>query len=197
MSNGTSITEKSVTQNHVFFTSRQTEYSQMQVSLDVVRHQMAPASVTRIQLYQNCMLFASRRNRIFLDACTFHCKKALAPMTIQLDQHRMLLTSSRKRIFLGAGALGHYLLSSNGTSVGDNSVASKLNAFARRCDRIFSEAGAFGCCLLSNGIRIGDKSVRSKSHSIYKKEAPLDGQNGSSHLFQYFISFLQKYCFTV
>jgi hypothetical protein len=34
-SNGTSITEKSVTQNHVLFTSRQTEYSLMQVPLDV------------------------------------------------------------------------------------------------------------------------------------------------------------------
>jgi hypothetical protein len=95
--------------------------------LDVVRHQMAPASVP-IQLYRNCMLFASRRNRIFLDAGTFHCKKALAPVTIQLDQHRMLLTSGRKRIFLGTGALGHYLLSSNGTDIGDNSVASKSYA---------------------------------------------------------------------
>jgi hypothetical protein len=62
-SNGTSITEKSVTQNQVLFTSRQTEYSLMQVPLHVVRHQMAPASVT-ILLYQNCMLFASRQNRI-------------------------------------------------------------------------------------------------------------------------------------
>jgi hypothetical protein len=63
------------------------------------------------------MLFASRRNRIFLDAGAFHCKKALVPVTIQLDQHCMLLTSSCKRIFLGAGALGCFLLSSNGTCI--------------------------------------------------------------------------------
>jgi hypothetical protein len=128
ISTGTSITENSVTQKHVLFTSRQTEYSPKQVPLDVVRRQMAPASVT-IQLYRNRMLFASRRNRIFLGAGAFHCKKALAPVKIQLDQHRMLLTtSSRKSIFLDAGALGLYLLSSNGTGVGDNLVTSKLYA---------------------------------------------------------------------
>jgi hypothetical protein len=88
---------------------------------------MAPASVT-IQLYRYRMLFASRRNSIFLDAGAFHCKKALAPVTIQLDQHRMLLTSGCKRIFLGTGALGRYMLSSNGTGIGDNSVASKSYA---------------------------------------------------------------------
>jgi hypothetical protein len=91
----------------------------MQVPLDVVRRQMAPALVT-IQLYRNRMLFASRQNRIFLDAGAFHCKKALVPMTIQLDQHCMLLISGRKRIFLGAGAL---VVTCSG--IGDNSVASK------------------------------------------------------------------------
>jgi hypothetical protein len=56
------------------------------------------------------MLFATRRNRIFLDTGTFHCKKALAPVTIQLDQHRMLLTSSRKENILGCRCLGSLLV---------------------------------------------------------------------------------------
>jgi hypothetical protein len=51
-------------------------------------------------------------------------------VTIQLDQNRMLCTSrGPKRIFLEPGALGHCLLSSNGTGVGDNSVASKSYDF--------------------------------------------------------------------
>jgi hypothetical protein len=39
LSTGTSITENSVTKNHVLFTSRQTESSLMQVPLDVKWHQ--------------------------------------------------------------------------------------------------------------------------------------------------------------
>jgi hypothetical protein len=93
MSNGTSITEKSVTQNHLLFTSRQTEYSQMQVPLDDVHCQLvAPASVT-IQLDQNLMLFTSKQNRLFLDAGTFHCKMAPALVTIQLHQSCSLFVS--------------------------------------------------------------------------------------------------------
>jgi hypothetical protein len=61
----------------------ETEYSHMQVPLVITCcRQMAPASVT-IQLDQNRMLFTSGCNRIFLDAGAFHCKKALAPVTIQ------------------------------------------------------------------------------------------------------------------
>jgi hypothetical protein len=59
-----------------------TECSWMQVPSVVVHQQMAPASVT-IQLPQNHMLLTSGRKRIFLDAGTFRCKKAPAPVTIQ------------------------------------------------------------------------------------------------------------------
>jgi hypothetical protein len=38
LSNGTSITENSVTQKHVILTSRRTEYSRMQVPLDIKWH---------------------------------------------------------------------------------------------------------------------------------------------------------------
>jgi hypothetical protein len=106
MSNGTSITENSVTQKHVIFTSRRTEYSRMQVPLDVVHRQMAPALVT-IQPNQNHMVFTSRGNRLFLYTCTLDVvrhRMAPASVTIQLHQNRMLFTSGCNRIFLEAGA---------------------------------------------------------------------------------------------
>jgi hypothetical protein len=121
-STGTSITENAVSQNHVISTSRRTEYSWTQVPLENVCHQLAPASMT-IQLDQNHMLFTSKRNRLFLDVGTFHCKS----VTTQLIQNHVLLTSKRNRIFLEAGAFIH-CSSSTGTRVGDNSVRSKSHA---------------------------------------------------------------------
>jgi hypothetical protein len=51
------------------------DYSRTQAPLDVVRHRrMAPASMT-IQLHQNHVLLARKRNRIFSDTGAFICKR--------------------------------------------------------------------------------------------------------------------------
>jgi hypothetical protein len=98
----------------------------MQVPLHDSHQLVAPASVT-IQLDQNCMLFTSGCNRIFLDAGTFLCKMAPVSVIIQLDQNHMLFTSGCNRIFLEAGTFD-CCLSSTGTRVGDKSVTSKSHS---------------------------------------------------------------------
>jgi hypothetical protein len=49
-----------------------------------------------IQLDQNCMLFTSGCNRIFLDAGAFHCEKAPAPVTIQFLKTACFLLADKK-----------------------------------------------------------------------------------------------------
>jgi hypothetical protein len=52
-----------------------------------------------ILLDLNCMLFASGRNRIFLDAGTFCCKKVPAPVTIQFLKTACFLLGDETEYF--------------------------------------------------------------------------------------------------